>query len=444
MPDRRTVLSGTSAAALGLSTLMLPSAAAAVSAGGQGAAGVFGQLGTDITSTTTGIAGNATVRRSFSHDGKRYFLDLENYQLLQFGSAGEFDQLITITNPPSGQRSKTPSSFLVHADAAYLAMTRNVDVSGTATPHLSVMKIDLSTALGASVTVTYWDLDLLTSGVWGTRSVGGTAYPNVSSGNVSPGVSALAVDAAGMLHCVMNLRSDAVSLNWAYFIEFFSIPANFSSVNGPVNLYASTTKWPMQASRSNAVTVGSYSIFLDDSQQNYPNPNPALRVPATPADWSLLPIPLPDGYHSIDFWSNEDRSMVVVGGTLWALADYYTTDFASQGVMAVGLDLAAASVTATVSPSLPITTLIPIPSSRWSLDSMATDGTNLYPTYQSTADAPTANAAMVARIALTGTGAPIVDGAVPVARSYTMQGMQSGVLAATEDRTFVRLGNVSA
>ena len=439
LPDRRTVLGGASAAALGVSALMLPTAAAAVSPGGQGGAGVFDQIGADITVTTTGIASDANVRRSFTHGGKRYFLDRTNYQLLQFNSAGTFEQLVTIANPPVGRRSKDPSSFLVHEDAAYLAMTRDIDVSGTATPHLSVMRIDLSTALEEEVVATYWNQNLLTAGVWGARTIDGTSYPNVSSGNFGAGVSALVIDSFEVLHCVMTSRSDVVSSDRAYFIDFFNIPADFSNVPGPVNLYASTAVPPTTASRANAVTVGSYSIFFDDSQRNYPNPNPALRVPADPGSWSLLPIPRPDGYYSIDFYNNEDRTMVVVGDTLWALADYYTTGFASQGAMAVGLDLTATSVTAAADPSLPITTLIPIPSSKWSLDSMASDGTNLYLTYESASDAPT-----VARIALTGTGVPTVDGTVPVARSRTMQGMESGAIAATADRTFVLLGNVSA
>jgi hypothetical protein len=438
-PDRRTVLAGASATALGVSTMLLPSAAAALSPGTQSAPGVFGQLGADITSTTTGIAGNAKVERSFAHGGKRYFLDTANYQLLQFSAAGAFEQLITLTNPPSGQRATDPSSFLVHGDATYLAMTRNLDVGGTPTPHLSVMRVDLSTPLGTTVTPTYWNLDLLASGVWGTRTLSGTAYPNVVSGGNwgGAGVSALTVDTAGTLRCVMNLRSDEVSSARAHFIDLFNVPSDFSTTPSPVNLYASTTSWPLRASRANAVTVGEYAIFFHDSQNTFPNPTPALRVPASPANWSLLPSPLPSGYTSLDNYSNEDRSMVVVDGALWAMADYYTSS--ASGAAAVRFDLAAASVTAGTDPSLPITAVVVIPASRWTTDAIATDGSNLYVTFNATGDKDS-----VARILLTGAGAPVFDASVEVDNTDTMQGMDAGALAATTSRTFVRLGNVPA
>jgi len=437
LPDRRTVLAGASAAALGVSALMLPTAAAAVSPGGQGGAGVFGQIGADITVTTTGIASDANVRRSFTHGGKRYFLDRTNYQLFQFNSAGTFEQLVTIANPPTGGTRQNPSQFLVHGNAAYIAMTRSLDVDGTPKPHLSVLRLDLSSPLGTSVTATYWDLDLNAKGVWGTRTIGGVDYSGVSMDLEH--VSALTVDSAGVLHCVMNNRSNPAG---AFFIDYFDIPANFGTVPDPVNLYASTTSWPVRASRANAITVGSYSIFFHDSQGSYPLPAPALRVPhAAPGDWSLLPITRPSGYSSLDFFNIEDRSMVVVGGALWANVDYFvdhTVSGADTGAAAVRLDIGAASVTAATDPSLPITTVIPIPDSKWSSYAIATDGSNLYLGFDKTS-----GDSAVARFVGAGAGTASFDASVPAAFASTMQGTENGVLVATAfTREFILLGDV--
>ena len=437
-PDRRTVLSGGSAAALGIGSFLLPSAAMAASPGTSGA-GVFGQLGTDITAATTGLAAGATLRRSFAHGGKRYFLDTTNYTLFQFSSAGSWEQTVTISNPPSGQEAAQPSSFLVHGDAAYLAMTRNVDVSGTPTPHLSVLRLALPLAPdgNGAVAVTYRDLDLNTAGIWGSRAIGGTTYLNVRSSN--PGISALTVDANGVLHCVMNSRSDQLDGQRGYFMDFFDIPADLSSDPAPTLLYAATAVWPVGVARGNAVTVGGYSIFFDESQDRYPNPNPALRVPAVPGDWDLLTIPLPTGYHSLDIYNNDDRTIVAAGGSLWALADYYLTDFTAQGAAVVQLDIGAASVTSASSASLPIGTVVQVPSSKWSMDGMATDGTHVYAGFMSST-----NEHSVARILATGTGAPAFDASVVVADTNTMQGMDSGVLLGSTTGNFIRLGNVAS
>jgi hypothetical protein len=234
----------------------------------------------------------------------------------------------------------------------------------------------------------------------------------------------------------MNLQSDEVSSARAHFIDLFNVPSDFSTTPSPVNLYASTTTWPLSVSRSNAVTVGEYAIFFHDSQDTL-NPVPALRVPTSPANWSLLPSPLPSGYTYLDNFSNEDRTMVVVDGALWAMADYSTGT--TIGAAAVRFDLAAASVTAGTDPSLPITAVVVIPSSSYTKDAMTTDGSNLYIGFFSTA-----NMNSVARILLTGAGAPVFDASIAVSDSDTMQGMDAGALVATTSRTFIRLGNVPA
>jgi hypothetical protein len=439
--DRRAILSGAPAAALGIGAMVLPTAAAALSPGTQGGSTTFGVVATVAPADdgTPLVEGNATLNRSFAHSGRRYYLDTANYELFEFSSAGAFLQRITIDNAPSGRSKANPTSFLVVGDAAYIAMTRDVDVSGTLKPHLSVMRIPLSPAPTVSVTVSYWDVDLLASGLWGTRSIGETNYSDIAADGTEP-VSALTVDGDGVLRCVLNSAAPFNASPQTFYTDLFTIPADFSSSPAPVELYASTTARPFRTSPVNAATVGEFSIFFGYDT----NSNAGLRVPASPGNWTPITVPRPNGYSDVHIYSNSprDRSIIPVGSELWALTEFYrpVPEPGSAGVAGLmRLDLGATSVTAAENPSIPVTAVFEFLGDNTAVGfAFATDGTRLYASYFDS------NGFGVARIALNGPDGPVVEGTVTIPTSSTMQGIESGALAATQSRTFVTLGNVPA
>jgi len=141
---RRAVLGGASTAALGISSLLLPRAAAAVSPGGAGT-GTFTQTAA-LTSATLGTA-STQVLRSFPWGTSRFFCtrdtDRTLKDLIEFSATGTRIQTIPIPDPPTlafDFDKITP--FLVVGDAAYTVFSQTI----SSVPYLRVMKLALSTS----------------------------------------------------------------------------------------------------------------------------------------------------------------------------------------------------------------------------------------------------------------------------------------------------------
>jgi len=394
--DRRTVLGGASAAALGISSLLLPRAAAAVSPGGAGT-GTFTQTAA-LTSATLGTA-STQVLRSFSWGTSRFFCTRDTdgmlKDLIEFSATGARLQTIPIPTPPTRSLDENRiTPFIVVGDAAYAAFTQTI----SSVPYLRVMKLALSTSSETgptSVTTSYLDVNLSSAGLglWGVRTFGGASYTGVTSGNIGDPVSALVDRGDGALHCLMNNRGvDALDSNF-HFLDHIRIPLDGSAPT-TMNLAAGAAEsefddpgperdigWPIQSSIHHAVAVQSasptHAIFFD--LRMYESGSALLvDLSASPVSSEIIDVefasdafnPTISSVTSFDVYSR-DRSIVRVGSDLWVGAGTLNSSAA-----AVRFDLS----TVVASKKLRATAgvLIPGSSDGKGLPSVATDGTFLY------------------------------------------------------------------
>jgi len=168
-PDvtRRGVLSVSAAAALGVTVMALPTAAAAVSPGGSSTQRTgFVQVGE--FRTLDGVAPVATINRSFVHGGLIHLLDAPRddeaaeapWRIYILTSSLDAVQAVTVTGIPGGARWNDQSTdFLVVGNVAYIAAIRPPGT--TANLDTVVLNLPLVPDEG-EVSATVWTVDLAT------------------------------------------------------------------------------------------------------------------------------------------------------------------------------------------------------------------------------------------------------------------------------------------
>ena len=159
-PARRDVLGLGAAAALGITTFVLPRAALAASPGSQSVRTGFVQVAEFTAPGGTVPAGD--LYRSFVHGGKIHILDpsADPWRMYVFTSSLDAVEVVTITGPTSDFVWEYESSgFLVEGDVATIAALRT-DYS-TDVPYLDVVRLALPlTPTAGSVAATVWSVDL--------------------------------------------------------------------------------------------------------------------------------------------------------------------------------------------------------------------------------------------------------------------------------------------
>ena len=298
LPDRRTVLSGASAAALGVSALMLPAAAAAVSLGGQGGSGTFGVRAT-TSYATVGATSDTVVFRSFTYGTNRYFCDLVNGKLIVFGASGTLVETVNIpsaatllvgfddaaNSDSSSLRASQLTSFVVVGDAAYVAYLLR-DINDT--NFLRVVRLTLSISSGlTTVTTASKDLDL-------DASFGNARIPTLEegdSGNFNPqSLSALANVSPTALHCLLA--------SYVYFYD----DSEGGPGDGSLTDYLDRIVVPIGTAWDNPIT----STMLADDEYFYFSLSGAVAIPP------LSPT------HALFFdTDNSEGVLVPLTGTTW-------------------------------------------------------------------------------------------------------------------------------
>jgi len=159
-PARRDVLGLGAAAALGITTFVLPRAALAASPGSQSVRTGFVQVAEFTAPGGTVPADD--LYRSFVHGGKIHILDpsATPWRMYVFTSSLDAVEVVTITGPTQNFRWQYDSSgFLVDGDVATIATLRTD--SSTDTPYLDVVRLALPlTPTAGSVAATVWSVDL--------------------------------------------------------------------------------------------------------------------------------------------------------------------------------------------------------------------------------------------------------------------------------------------
>jgi hypothetical protein len=174
--SRRTLLSASAAAALGVTVMALPTAGAAATVGGSGSAQPTGfvQVGEIFT---VGVAPSTTeigsITRSFSHDGFIHLLDESSWTLYVLPATLETagTRAIDLSAAVQTWEAGTSTDFVVDVasdpdtpDYAYIASTYMADA--TPTPYVKVVRLKLPIAPDVTQPgeVTVWTTSLAAGG----------------------------------------------------------------------------------------------------------------------------------------------------------------------------------------------------------------------------------------------------------------------------------------
>jgi hypothetical protein len=348
LPDRRTVLSGASAAALGVSALMLPAAAAAVSLGGQGGSGTFGVR--DTTSySTVGATSDTVVFRSFTYGTNRYFCDLVNGKLIVFGASGTLVETVNIpsaatllvgfgdanNSDSSSLSARQLTSFVVVGDAAYVAYLLS---DSNDTNFLRVVRLTLSISSGlTTVTTASKDLDL-------DASFGNARIPTLEAGDdgsLNPEwLSALANVSSTALHCLLtsfvsffDASEDAESST--NYLDRIVVPIGTAWGDPITNTKLAEDEFFL-FSLSGAVAIPpanpTHALFFDTDNSE------GVLVPLTGTTWTRLSfgvdaeiaetISSPAFYGGVDTWTR------IEGSTLYAAGEVSVSGSSRTAVLA--------------------------------------------------------------------------------------------------------------
>lgn len=183
-PDRRTVLTAGAAAALGITVMTLPAAAAATSVGSQAVRTGFVQVGEFVEPGGTAVGGDLT--RSFVHGGLIHLFDpYAPWRLYVITSGLDAVQVVSITGVPDSSTWPYDSSqFLVVGDFAYIAATRVAGDWPDQVAHLDTVRLSLPLApVGGEVAATVWSVDL--SSRMGAEDMTGRSWSFTDAGGVT-------------------------------------------------------------------------------------------------------------------------------------------------------------------------------------------------------------------------------------------------------------------
>jgi hypothetical protein len=316
MPDRRTVLTGGSAAALGLSSLLLPGAASAASPDTQGGATNLRVLSSSSYSTLQIAApnGSAPLFRSFQYGTNRYFVDLVNGKLVCFSSTGTWIETVAIPDAPLGftdplnQSSSLlgasrPTAFLVVGNAAYTVFT--IRTFSPSVRIVRAMRLTLTVSNGATTVATaFKDLDV---------SADRDAFSGLSG----------LVQVSDELHCLLSARNSS----FVQHLDRIRIPIETSwSTAISRDLLGSGAGTPSRLNAYDAVTVPpsapTHALFFGEGD------DPVHRVPltGTPGYTSLsidVPVGIRPPSYSYEWRYGSDRYAAVDGNDLYLATTAY-------------------------------------------------------------------------------------------------------------------------
>jgi hypothetical protein len=393
---RRSVLAGGSATALGVTSMLLPTAASATSPGGQGGGSTFGIIAS--SSYTDLDASGAVLFRSFTYGTNRYFVDLVNGQLIAFGATGAHIETLTITGAPLGfsdpfnqdsDDTRAITSFVVVGDAAYAAylQRRAEDDVDLAAFDLKVLRLTLDVD-GGETTVTAATKTTDLNALWNAR------FPALDNDDYRAldvyRQSALVAEGTNALHMLLSSEisfgdASANTTTRTRYLDRFVIPigADWENPVGAPDLLDSESR---SVEEDPDLSLGSFNT-VDGVAVPPSNPTHALFFDEETSDgvlvpfsrdspgWSSRALSVPEGVGTISFINQLgglDRTMATDGNILYA----------AGGVDADGTDRVAMlrfDLSAIISQSeLTVTSAVVVPNSVGSPTALSREGSTVY------------------------------------------------------------------
>lgn len=346
--SRRSVLSVSAAAALGVTVMALPAAAAAVSPGGQSVRTGFVQVGE--YEEPGGVAPSYDLTRSFSHGGKIHLLDYDApWRMYVFTSSLDAVAVVNVTSVPVGGDWQYPTDFIVAGDYAYIAATRgrfDTDV------FIDVVRLSLPLApVDGAVAATVWSIPLnpqqgpqdLSGRTWAYTDGEGTGRTLTGPSSVSWGANVVLLEraalASGTLRLIVRYSSpgftvDGVPGSPLYYVLEKTELLTLSSISGagaPTTSFAEVAidlvfdGWsgglrPTEPT-SNLVLYGAFTavvrggdllLFADD----FPS-IAVFRIPLEePTSWTVVRgLALPSGLNSVSGPNSDYAPSSILVGT---------------------------------------------------------------------------------------------------------------------------------
>jgi hypothetical protein len=392
---RRSVLAGGSATALGVTSMLLPTAASATSPGGQGGGSAFGIIAS--SSYTDLTASGAVLFRSFTYGTNRYFVDLVNGKLIAFGATGAHIETLTITGAPVGfsdpfnqgvdgaysPRAITP--FVVVGDAAYAAylQRRAEDDVDLAAFDLKVLRLTLDVE-GGETTVTAATKTTDLNALWSAR------FPTLDENDqrtldpLRP--SPLVVEGTSALHMLLSSQleffdASASTTTITRYLDRFVIPigAGWATAVGAPDLLDSGTEG---AAFSLGYTLDgvavppsnpTHALFFDEETSD------GVLVPFSRVspEWSSRALSVPEEVGTISFvgqLGGQDRTMATDGNILYA-AGSVDADGTDRVAM-LRFDLSA--ITSPEETELTVTSAVVVPNSVGLPTALSREGATVY------------------------------------------------------------------